>query len=320
MSLTSRRGVLRGLAAGSIAVAAIGAAPTGAAAEPLSSDVDVAHAARDLVTAVTTTFRDKSAHDVNRTMAHFSQTQLTYTDGTLGLQFRDWAQLGALFAQLMPTWPESARSYPTRIIGQATSGIVLFTDTPELFGGEIRSISPIDLSDGRIIRQVDYWDSRHFGTAAAAGLRVPAAQYPSDFGEQQIGERSHPTIRRVSTALAGALSAGDVTAVTALLGPDAVFEDLALHTQLVGRQAIASFLARALPLLPYGRAAVVRHVVGGVLGGGYEWTSQRGPVSVGVVALELDRQARVTRVTATWDGAALDVPALTDLLATTVEQ
>lgn len=324
----SRRGVLTGVAAGGAAVA-MGMLLTGRAsaddagtfsAGRQASGLDTSHASPDLVALVTATFRDKSDHDVSRTMSHYSQQQLTYTDGTLGLQFQDWSQLKALFDQLMPKWPAAARSYPTRILGDSASAMVLFTNTPELFGGEVRSISPIDFDNAQIIRQVDYWDARHFGTATAAGLRVPAGQFPGVFGEQKIGARAHPTIRRASNALAAAFSAGNAAAATALFTDDAVFEDLALHTQLIGHKAIAAHLKRALSLLPYGQSATVRHVVGSAQGGGYEWISPHNPASRGVVALELDPQARISRLTTTWDGTLLDSAALTSLLVTTIEE
>ena len=38
-----------------------------------------------------------------------------------------------------------------------------------------------------------------------------------------------------------------------LFAPDAVLEDLTLHTAIVGRQSIAAYLARALPSLPTAR-------------------------------------------------------------------
>jgi ketosteroid isomerase-like protein len=319
--------VLKGLVAGGAGVA-MGTLLAGRAsadagspwAGQQASGLDSSHASPAVVELVTATFRDKSNHDVSGTMSHYSQQQLTYTDGTLGLQFQDWSQLKALFDQLMPAWPAAARSYPTRIIGDSASVMVLFTNTPELFGGEVRAISPIDISNGQIVRQVDYWDSRHFGTATAAGLRVPAGQFPGLFGEQKIGERANGTIRRVSNALAAAFSAGNADAATALFAADAVFEDLALHTELIGHKAIAAHLKRALPLVPYGQSASVRHVVGSAQGGGYEWVAPHNPVSRGVVALELDTRARITRLTTTWDGSLLDSAALSSLLATTIEE
>jgi hypothetical protein len=60
----------------------------------------------------------------------------------------------------MPTWPNSAHSYSTRIIGDKRSAIVMFTDSPELFGHEIRVVAPVDLSNGLVVREVDYWDGR----------------------------------------------------------------------------------------------------------------------------------------------------------------
>jgi len=321
----SRRGVLKSVVAGGAVVAmgvlfpGLAAANAGRFPTGQTSSPDVSHASPAVAALVIATFRDKSNHDVDRMMSHYSQQQLTYTDGTLGLQFQAWPQLKALFDQLMPNWPPAARSYPTRIIGDSTSAMVLFTDTPELFGSEIRAISAIDLDDGQIIRQVDYWDARHFGTAAAAGLRVPAGQFPSAFGETKIGERAHPTIRRASDTLATAFATSNADTVTALFTEDAVFEDLTLHTQLIGHKAIAAHLRRALPILPYGQSTTVRHVVGSAQGGGYEWISGNSPVARGVIALELDQQARISRLTATWDGTLLDSAALNSLLATTIE-
>jgi hypothetical protein len=91
----------------------------------------------------------------------------------------------------MPNWPKSARSYPTRILGDVRSAMILFMSTPELFGAEIRSVSPVDFGHGRRVeRWVDYWDGRHFGTSGVAGLRVPADQFPPDFRESTVGEQA----------------------------------------------------------------------------------------------------------------------------------
>lgn len=56
----------------------------------------------------------------------------------------------------MPTWPAWAKSYPTRIIGDATSAVVFFTNTPGLFGpSEMRTIGVVNLQHGKIVRWVD---------------------------------------------------------------------------------------------------------------------------------------------------------------------
>src|ERR1700736_2003719 len=87
----SRRSVLKGVAAGGAAVAVGALVPGLAAADagrfptgPQTSSPDVSHASPAVAALVIATFRDKSDHDVARTMSHFSQRQLTYTDGTLG--------------------------------------------------------------------------------------------------------------------------------------------------------------------------------------------------------------------------------------------
>ena len=57
---------------------------------------------------------------------------------------------------------------------------------PELFGGEMRLISSVDFQNGKIVRWVDYWDGRHFGSALTNSLRTPANQWPVDFGENIV--------------------------------------------------------------------------------------------------------------------------------------
>src|SRR3984957_2754694 len=42
------------------------------------------------------------------------------------------------------------------------SALVAFTDTPELFGAEIRILAAIDFKDGKVVRWIDYWDGRSF--------------------------------------------------------------------------------------------------------------------------------------------------------------
>src|SRR5258708_12089836 len=83
-----------------------------------------------------------------------------------------------MWEQYMPQWPAGAKSYPTQILGDMTSAVVFVTDTPELFGGEIRAISIAHLADGKIVRLVDYWDGRGFGAELAGALRVPPDSDP----------------------------------------------------------------------------------------------------------------------------------------------
>jgi hypothetical protein len=292
-----------------VALAALGT--PGLASAATAHDVD------ELVTAI---FRDKSSRDVDRFMAHFSQQVLTYTDATLGAQFPTWTALRAAFAQLMPTWPATSRSYPTKILGDTRSAMVFFTDSPELFGHELRVIAPIDFVAGKIVREVDYWDGRHFGVAATQAIRTPPDLFVTEFGEGKVGERSAATLRGVASALADALSAGDTAGAAALFATNATFDDLTLHTSVVGQPAIRGFLDRSRGLLPYGLGTGIRHTVGSAQGGGYEWLKKGAIVDHGVIALELDDRARITALTAVWDGSLVDGATLTALLATTLEQ
>jgi len=326
MSHLTRRAALTG---GAVALTALGATvvPSAAAAPPRMPTsiptpdpvLDTSHATPEVVGLVVSAFRDKTDRDVDAFMSHFSKRQLSYTDGTLGARYTTWSQLRAVFAQFMPAWPATIRSYPTRIIGDARSAMAVFVDSPEMFGHEIRIIAPIDFRGGKIVREVDYWDGRHFGSDATGAIRNPPGQFATDFGEGSVGEQSPAVLRRVVSALATAFAAGDATVASGLFTTDAVFEDLTLHSAVVGQPAIAGFLDRARNVLPYGLGTAIRHVVGGAQGGGYEWKKPGAQVDHGVIALELDRQARISRLTTVWDGSLVDDAAITTMLAATVE-
>ena len=274
MSHLTRRAALTSGAA--VALTALGATvvPSATAAPTRTSTpgpdpvLDTSHATPEAVGLVVSAFRDKTDRDVDAFMAHFSKRQLTYTDGTLGAKYTTWSELRAVFAQFMPTWPSTIRSYPTKIIGDARSAMALFVDSPEMFGHELRIIAPIDFRGGTIVREVDYWDGRHFGIEATGAIRNPPGQFATDFGEGSVGEQSPAVLRRVVSALANAFTAGDSATASALFTTDATFEDLTLHAAVVGQPAIAGFLDRARGVLPYGLGTAIRHVVGSAQGGG----------------------------------------------------
>lgn len=287
-------------------------------ATPLAC-IDVSHATPDLVHLLTGYFAAKSAHNPVGTMSYFSQTKLTYIDAVLGWIYTSWQDLDALFTKVMPTWPPSGQSYPVRILGDTTSALVFFTDTPELFGNEIRAIGSVNFEQGKIVREVDYWDGRHFGINNTANLRTPANQFPQDFKESTVGETASPTMRSVVANLAQAFTTNNATAAAQLFTADAVFEDMTLHAQIIGQLAITGYLQRALPQLPYGYQSAIRHVVGSAIGGGYEWTSSLGAVPRGAIGLELNQQGQITRLTAAWDGSLLDDSAFNQQLSLTIE-
>lgn len=285
--------------------------------------IDASHASAEVVQLVTSTFAAKSSRDVDRTMGFFSPVHLVYTDTTIGETYRNWSEQRGAFDRFMTTmWGEGTRSYPTRVVGDHHSAIVVFVDSPEMFGREVRIMAAIDFDDdGKITRQVDYWDGRQFGVAALEQHRYPADQIPDEFGELATGEHAHPQLQQAALSLSRALADGDAAAAAAaeLLTADAVFEDLTLRTTVVGAIAIGGYLERAIASLPYGSGGKLRHAVGSEQGGGYEWTGS-GPVKNGVTALELDPQGRISRVTAMWDASRIDTATITALVGRTIEQ
>ena len=119
--------------------------------------------------------------------------------------------------------------------------VVFFTDTPQQFGHEIRGIAVVDILNGKFVRWVDYWDGHHFGVSATESLRTPPAQFPADFGESRVGESAAPAMTRIAGELSTDFARDNSEQAAQLFAPDAVLEDLTLHTAIVGRQSIAAW-------------------------------------------------------------------------------
>jgi len=278
---------------------------------------DVSHATGPAAAFFRSFFTAKTSKDIEATHAHFHPGKTVYFDATLGWGWPSNADLRNVWEQYMPGWPAEAKSYPTQILGDLTSAVVFMTDTPELFGGEIRAIGIVDLEDGMIVRWVDYWDGRGFGRDLTRSMRVPADSYPHDLGAGTVADRTGK-IAAAARELTGAFTAEDAGRAGALFSYDAVFEDMALRSQIRGQPAITRYLQRALPGLPYARASV-RHVVGHDLGGGYEWRAPGQAVPRGAAALELSEDGKITKFTVVWDGSLLDEPPITALAAYAVD-
>jgi ketosteroid isomerase-like protein len=285
---------------------------------PYPDIADTSHATAAAAAFFRSFFTAKTSKDIESTHAHFHSAKTVYFDATLGWALPTNADVRTMWEQYMPQWPAGAKSYPTQILGDMTSAVVFTTDTPELFGGEIRTISIADLQDGKIVRLVDYWDGRGFGAELAASLRVPADAYPHDLGAVTVTSRPGP-IATAAAELTAALGAGDADRAGELFSYDAVFEDMALRAQLRGQAAIVRYLRRTLPGLPYARASV-RHVAGAGQGGGYEWRADGQPVAAGAAALELSQDGKITKFTVVWDGSLLDDRAITALAAAAVDR
>ncbi|MEX5712737.1 hypothetical protein AB1484_31850, partial [Parafrankia sp. FMc6] len=255
-------------------------------------------------------------------MSFFSRNLITYIDAVVGAGFYNWESLRDSLSQFMSNWPSDGKSYPTRILGDATSAVVFFTDTAGLFGpSEIRAVGVINFRDRKITRQIDYWDGRHFGIANTAALAAFSPGSITDFRESTVGETAAPAMRNVVSKLAQNLRNGDGASAAELFAPGAIFEDMPAHLQIVGPRSIGTYLTKAVSLLPYaGGGTAVRHVVGSAVGGGYEWTASNSAVPRGVVALELDGWGKITRLTAMWDGSLVDDSTLISLGRTAIEQ
>jgi len=297
-------------------------AATSPAAEtttPYPDIADVSHATPEAAAYFKAYFSAKSRHDPKTMVPLFNKDQVTYIDATLGWPFYTYKSLDDLFTAYMPKWPPAGKSYPTLIMGDTHSALVGFTDTPELFGGEIRILAAIDFKDGKIARWVDYWDGRSFGAALAAKMRTPPDKFPTDFSVNVTGENASAKMQEAARNLAAAFAGANATRAAAMFGYDAVFEDMALRVRVVGRAAIERYLGRALAQLPYGVGSSVRHIVGSDQGGAYEWIAP-GDVKRGITAIELDKDGKIASLRATWDNAMMSDTSLKNLVLLSIEQ
>lgn len=262
-------------------------------------------------------FFSKTKRDVEATVAHFDETDLVYIDVPLGWSFHGRQAMRQVFSQYMPNWPDSASSYPLRVLGNETSALVAFVNTPELFGSEIRAFAAVDTRDGKVIRWVDYWDGKHFGRERTNSLRNSSTNQISDYKDAIAGTATKTRIFDVSHRLHDALGHFAENDLGQLFTDDAVYEDLTLHVLFQGKNAILNYLDRAKKKHPFGSDAELAHVVGDSQSGGYEWIAAsafKTTVRRGITALELDETGRITRLTTLWDGSAISDAQLSELL------
>ncbi len=287
--------LVRLAAAAAVLLASSAAAP---AAEVYPNVADVSHASPEVVSAFHSFFTAKSAHRPAELMSHFARSKVLYIDVTSGGVWPTWESLDKTFTGFLPKAPAAAKSYPVRILGDRKSALVAFTDTPELFGRELRILGAVSFDDqGHVIRWMDYWDGRSSGAKNSIG-----PSYPTDFHDD-VGSATG-RIAEACGRLQKAFASGDAAAATELFSPDAVYEDMALHAQVLGRLQIKRYLTRALPKVPYGPGAALAHVVGSDQGGGCEWRAAPNfPQRRGNTALALDGEGRISRLTVVYDSS-----------------
>jgi hypothetical protein len=296
MTASSTRTAIASACAAALVLAA-GSDAIAAKKLPYPDVADTSHTTKKAADVFRGFFSAKSAHDADALMTYFAHDPVLYIDASSGNQWPTWQSLTDVFHRFLPPAPADALSYPLRIIGDEHSAVVEFEDTPSLFGRELRILGSVTFDDdGKVVRWIDYWDGR-------SSVRQTAIQptYPTDFHDNVVNASAK--ITSAANALQKALAAGDAAAATALFTFDAVYEDMAAHTRVIGQLQIERYLTRALPTVPYGAGASVAHVVGGDLGGGYEWNAapSAAPMRRGNTALELDAAGKITRLTTVYD-------------------
>ena len=159
---------------------------------------DTSHATQALVEHIRGYYQAKTDKNLDWQMSFFSRKQFTCIDGIPGWHWYTWQAMREALAGWYPTWPKDSASYPTRILGDTTSAILIFTDTPGMFGpGQVRNYGAVNFGpDGEIERWVDYWDARQFGVATWEKEEEPPGQWPTDFRESTVGETASPLMRR----------------------------------------------------------------------------------------------------------------------------
>ena len=290
-------------------------------ADPIYPDVvNTSHATPEAAAFFKSYFTAKSEHKPVPTSDHFSGAHLTYIDATLGWPFYSKKGMTDIFELYMPKWPPTGLSYPTRISGDTHSALIAFTDTPELFGGEIRILAAVDFKEGKVVRWIDYWDGRSFGAEAAAKMRTPPDKFPTNFDYDVASEGASAKIRDVSQKLASTFASGAAAAAAALFTNDAVYLDRALRVRILGKQGIEKYLARVLATIPYGKDSKLIHVVGSDQGGGFEWTNDESSVKRGIVAIDLNSSGQIVRLDTTWDNSIMSDADLKALVLQSIEK
>lgn len=289
--------------------------PPPARAQPGYPDIaDVSHADP----AIAAFFAAKSTKDVARTMAHFSPDLLAYADATTRFYNPSFDSMKSAFARIMPNWG-AGLSYLMRIIGGPESALVEFTDTPELFGKDIRILASVDLREGLIVRWIDHWDSGGWDDAAFAKSENPPVRFPASLREQEVGRNASSKLQAIVQRLHHRLAGGDAPGVAELLSYDVIVEDMAMNARVVGRPSAQDYLSRTSRTAPWGWSSRLRHTFGGDLGGAYEWLAgEAGQATIGITALELDAAGRISRLTSTYDGRTLEPSMRTKLAALSV--
>ena len=106
---------------------------------------DTSHSTDALAAHLRGYFQAKSDRNLAWQTSYYARPTLWYVAPDTGRYWTHWQKFHDAIAELYPTWPQGSNSYPTRMLGDTTSAIVFFTDTPGMFGpGQVRNASAIN--------------------------------------------------------------------------------------------------------------------------------------------------------------------------------
>lgn len=282
--------------------------------------LDHKHATTRAVNRVIAFFHAKSSHVAADMVAAFAPEPepVAYLEAGLGFTWPSQDSLLKVWSgDNFANGPESALSYPLRVVGDDRSVVIEFVNTPELLGREYRFMAALAFNDeGKIVRWVDYWDGRAAGSYIEKGRFGP---YPDDF--RDTVPSASEKIRDIASRLQSAFADGDADTAGALFAPDAVFEDISLHARIVGRIQITRYLTRVLKTVPYGHDSGLASISGGDMGGGFEWIASgtSGDLQRGIAAIELNDEGKITRFSTLYDSFQLSDQHYADLIKMAAE-
>ncbi|WP_347125465.1 hypothetical protein [Microbacterium sp. SY138] len=133
-------------------------------------------------------------------MALFDAERARFRDAVLGFGM-DNPGMSDTERNFASGFGPNSRADLLRVLGDEHSAVVFSYDTHDMFGAEIWAASAIDVSQGRVHRNVDYWDGRLHPVSA---MRAPESHFDTQLAEDAVVDASDPTITRVARGLRGA--------------------------------------------------------------------------------------------------------------------
>lgn len=281
--------------------------------------------------------------DVQGFVSHFLQSDLfVFQDAIIGTNLQGYQQFASGFTGLLGAFGNvlgrGRSSKIHHVTGDLRYGAVVehvFSQNTFFSTNGITIQSVIDMSNGFISRNLDYWDSRELGQADITGggttsgvavpfgavhpggvpLSVPPPAPPSNvvLASGVDGRASaSPAMVNFVKELTDALSQGSVGDVLSFFTEDALYVNPVVHQgpafygnfdqtiQIRGLGLLRPFFEAVLGLLPDGRASTLLHVVGSAAGGGFEWKAG-GPYA----ATGLDRSGLVGSTALDFSGSKI---------------